>query len=491
MRPLVISLGAALLLLVICRLILKDWRRAALLVSFWLILFFTYGHLYQVLKSTAFQGFSLGRHRYLLVIYLGLLGAGTWWIVRKVRDLSLATQALNIISLLLLVYPTYQVTSFYLNASTEQKHAERLPEASVALADPPSTDLPDVYYIILDGYTRGDALQRDLGYDNSAFLNELRKLGFYVAGCSRSNYSYTVGSLTSALNMDYLPALEAQLEANGMDPKDLWVLLKQSLVRRTLEAMGYQTVAFETGYEWSRLADADIYLGLAKESYAMQRLNPFEAMLVKSSLILPLADARYLNLKRRFEDVNFPYQDHINGQLFILGEIPKIARTPDPTFAFIHVLIPHVPYVFGPDGEILADPGYYGGRKSAPINREYERKGYTGEVTFINARILEDIKAILEESDTPPVIIIQGDHGLRKDNRMLILNAYHLPGEGEETLYPSISPVNSFRVVFDEVFGTSYGLLPDVSYPRGGDYNTPADTPVEEKAPECLEAVSQ
>jgi len=116
MRPLVISLGAALLLLVICRLILKDWRRAALLVSFWLILFFTYGHLYQVLKSTAFQGFSLGRHRYLLVIYLGLLGAGTWWIVRKVRDLSLATQALNIISLLLLVYPTYQVTSFYLNA---------------------------------------------------------------------------------------------------------------------------------------------------------------------------------------------------------------------------------------------------------------------------------------------------------------------------------------------------------------------------------------
>jgi hypothetical protein len=44
---------------------------------------------------------------------------------------------------------------------------------------------------------------------------------------------------------------------------------------------------------------------------------------------------------------------------------------------------------------------------------------------------------------------------------MAILNAYRLPGDGVEKIYPSITPVNSFRVVFDTYFGTSLGLLED------------------------------
>ena len=68
-------------------------------------------------------------------------------------------------------------------------------------------DLPDVYFIVLDTYTRGDALIRDFGYDNSAFLEELRSMEFYIADCSRSNYEKTQGSLIATLNLNYLPAL--------------------------------------------------------------------------------------------------------------------------------------------------------------------------------------------------------------------------------------------------------------------------------------------
>jgi len=48
---------------------------------------------------------------------------------------------------------------------------------------------------------------------------------------------------------------------------------------------------------------------------------------------------------------------------------------------------------------------------------------------------------------------------------MPILNAYALPGvDPAQALYPSISPVNSFRVVLNRYFGTDLPLLEDRSY---------------------------
>jgi hypothetical protein len=48
--------------------------------------------------------------------------------------------------------------------------------------------------------------------------------------------------------------------------------------------------------------------------------------------------------------------------------------------------------------------------------------------------------------------------------RTPILNAYYLPEGGERLLYPSISPVNSFRVVLNAYFGAELPLLPDNTY---------------------------
>jgi len=45
-----------------------------------------------------------------------------------------------------------------------------------------------------------------------------------------------------------------------------------------------------------------------------------------------------------------------------------------------------------------------------------------------------------------------------------ILNAYHLPGDGNSQLYDSISPVNTFRVIFNQYFGADLKLLEDRSY---------------------------
>jgi hypothetical protein len=45
-----------------------------------------------------------------------------------------------------------------------------------------------------------------------------------------------------------------------------------------------------------------------------------------------------------------------------------------------------------------------------------------------------------------------------------ILNAYSFPGIDASILYPSITPVNSFRQVFNLYFDADLELLPDRNY---------------------------
>jgi hypothetical protein len=97
-------------------------------------------------------------------------------------------------------------------------------------------------------------------------------------------------------------------------------------------------------------------------------------------------------------------------------------------------------------------------------------------VIYVNRLLTEAIDRILELSDTPPVIILQGDHGpgahldweipsdLVVRERYSILNAYLVPEETRSLLYPEITPVNSFRALFDGTFGADLPLLEDRVY---------------------------
>jgi hypothetical protein len=141
--------------------------------------------------------------------------------------------------------------------------------------------------------------------------------------------------------------------------------------------------------------------------------------------------------------------------------VPAIAG---PKFTYVHLFIPHYPYVFGPDGELMTDPGYYSDDRGSAINSTYEKKGYVNQVQYIDKRIVPILQTIIKASKNPPIIILMGDHGLDGPNRQTNLLAYYLPGDGNAKLYPTITPVNSFRLIFTEYFGAKYPLLPDQTY---------------------------
>lgn len=461
-RPLLVSLAGAALLYALLGVWLKDWHKAALLTTLFSLLFFSYGQVYRLLEGRSVFGFWPGRHRYLAPLYLAVLASGAWLILSRLRRVAALTPFFNIAAMAALLLPLLQVGSFGVTSALADRQVRAAPGE---LSIDQEAELPDIYYIILDTYTRGDILATDYGFDNQPFLNELREMGFYVAACSMSNYASTELSLSTSLNMDYLEKLASEFERPEMLANNAQTsmpqLMRHSRVRSALEKIGYQTVAFETGYSWSSISDAASYLSPGGRDAPPGGLRLFELMLLENTAALPALDAFPSLLGDQAVGAYPYYNEHIERELFKLQELPEIPGLISPKFVFAHILIPHGPMVFAPDGAIRTDERFYQNEGQA-VNEEFEREGYVGQTEYINSRIAPILQEIIARSATPPVIILQGDHGLGK---MGILNAYYLPEvDAEAALYPSISPVNTFRVVFNAYFGTNYPLLEDKSF---------------------------
>lgn len=449
LRPLLVSLIATLLLFLVLRLLFRDWYKAALGTTILLLLFFSYGHIYNYLKAINIAGIILGRHRLMAPLWAGLGIISLWWIGKKVRDARFLVPTLNLVSVFLLIYPMLQISSYvWSEANTRNQTQQAIVSSNSKL---PAGYAPDIYYIILDAYGRDDLLRDVFKYDNTPFLSDLEAMGFYVARCSQSNYAQTMLSLTSSLNMNYLDNLSDALTANTDNRAPLRAIGKYNEVRKFLDSIGYNTVSFATNFPVSEWDDADYFL-----APTLGGMNDFELMVMQTSA------------GRFFMDSFFEPPEKKSAEwyrlrtLFVLDQLKtKVQQIPGPKFVFAHLVIPHHPFVFGPNGEEI---NYI--NQSVPDFPDYV-VGYSNHVTFINKQIEEVVKTILAVSENPPVIVIQGDHGPApfdvNENRMYILNVYYLPGE-PQGLYEKISPVNTFRLILNNYFGQKFEMLDDISF---------------------------
>jgi hypothetical protein len=450
-RPLWIAVLCSCILLGLLRILFSNWHQAAFSTAAFILLFFLYGHVYNDVKTLNLWGIALGRHRLLLVVWGALALAALWVSFRKRSALANQVGTFNFVTVALLIFPLFTIVSHRL--SVRQMDSPTV-ESVQKLAVSADQSLPDVYYIILDSYTRSDVLQEVYGYDNSKFLNELEQMGFYVAECSASNYMWTRLSMSSALNMGYLQENPAYLAASDHDliTEDL---IKHSEVRRTFESLGYQTVAFATGFPFNEVTDADLFL---EPPTSIESSRGFEALLVQTTLLRVLQDFGYIQTNQT------AFAEFRDRTRFALGEFDDLATMGGPKFVYIHIITPHPPFVFGPNGEAV-DPKDFVSTEGQYTTETYF-DGYIDQVEFISTEISRSIQKLLNESPTPPIIILQGDHGPWKqegENRFSILNAYYLPGH-EDVIDPGISPVNSFRIIFNEYFDAQYPMLEDLSY---------------------------
>jgi len=436
LRPLVVSMLIALLLFWVLRPATNHAHASALIVFTILFAFYYYGHVRNLLYSNGI----LIRPAALAIIWLAVTGLAIAYMARHAPAWKTDVMApvMNLIVIVLLLFPLLRLVVYVAAraAPLDRKTAD------VVHVQPDATS-PDIYYIILDAYTRSDVMQEDYGYDNSAFITSLQDMGFYVAECGQSNYDTTSLSLSSTLNMDYLQNISDVYQPDELDLLHAFKALDSNTVRNTLTAAGYKTVAFASGFYWIEWRDADHFI-----SPSGNGLTEFEIVVLFSTYARILDDFGIINL----DDIHAGH--YRERTRLVLNSFDALLDIPSPKFVFIHIIAPHEPYGFDENGNPVA-----------PDKVDY-LTGYPAQAKFISTAILPQLQKLIHGSKTPPVIIVQGDHGRLGEDPvplMKILNAYYLPGH-TDALYPSISPVNTFRVVFNSYFGTDFPLLEDISY---------------------------
>ena len=448
----------------------RRWDKAACFTSLIVFTFLGYARIF----------YSPGKLDSLvkLVIWLGLLVLVAYFLRRSRRDLQQLTSFLNVVSLawvIVIITTGLYAVLVYSRETTarantysfawQQEMTESLVSAEPSVSEP----LPDIYYIILDGYGRADVLQEMYNFDNSAFKEFLKQTGFYVADRSISNYGQTALSNASALNFVYLDDLAQQMTAESGNRLPLDTMIKSNHVMQFLRQRGYRIATFPAGYSFT-----DISTNIDQRMEPSGSLTALQLELLK---LTPLPSLSRLLSNYSLVDV------HRERILYALEHLSEATTVDAPTFVFAHVLAPHPPFVFGANGEPTAsDPlavPLDGSWFTARYGREAYLEGYRAQVTFVTDRLRVTLNQILAAARRPTIIVIQGDHGpgsmvdwenpqnTNFRERMSILNAYYFPDHNYASLYPSISPVNTFRVILRDYFGVNLPLLKDRSFFSG------------------------
>ena len=449
-RPLIVSCLTAGVLFWFFWLIHRDTHRAAFIVAAWLLLFFSYGQVLDVIS----QKWNIP-HFSVWVLAIWFLLAELALFLGSVRTLYAAAiaPALNIVSLGLVFYPLILVAAW--SSAKPVQSSSEIAETEDGFSIPAGETPPDIYYIMPEDYGRVDQLQRWAGINTAPFQQFLKDKGFYVADCSQSNYVTSELSLGSTFNMDYLQNLGSGFRADNQDHNILYNLIRYNTIETDLKQLGYKTVAFATGFSWSELTNSDVYI--AQSPYWFS-LTSFENQLLLTTPLRHLEEMGVINplgiAANRFRE----------RTSLVYNSVSSLVSMSGPKFVFMHIINPHPPFVFAADGSsidatsLMDKNGYY--------SKENFLQGYRDQIPYTDLELEKTISTLISQSTRPLVIILQTDTGPLFTNgpdQFTILNAYYMPGHSSQ-LYPGISPVNTFRVLLNAYFGGHIPLLNDQSY---------------------------
>ena len=468
--PLAVSLAGAVLLWALLTLLLRDGRKAGLAIVLFLLFFFTYGRLYQGLED---WGVLVPGHTYLLPGILLLWGYSVYFISRVKGDFRTTTTIINIIAAVLIII---NLTNILIYEITKPKFTDNQPaKATSAAGTVPgaSQSLPDIYLIILDEYAHPDTMKGWYDYDSSKFIKSLEGKGFFIAKESKTRSPQTPETIAQVVNMEYLTRGwywdETKRAFNKVAPDTgtgysetvAWSDLTywkyaHNKVAELLRTKGYKYVYFGNWLvngKWASYVKdyADLYFNYS-ETADTAWVSEFQDSLGNTTMLRPF----YSHL------VGSQYESYYKrSTLSTLAHLKEMPAAESPKFVFAHLMCPHEPFTLNAKGEAVALLNYQNYK---------DKRFYLGQYIFISEELEKIADSLLAKSKIPPIIIIQSDHGLRphhpgivigKDEWRKILNAMYLPGMDKTAVHDSISPVNTFRLVFNQYFNTDYELLPD------------------------------
>ena len=448
--------------MVVLRLALRDWHRSGLMTVVVLVTFFGYGHIAHAVDDRVDE-------RVFFATAVVVAGALIALVARAAGTAPRWTRFLNLVSVVLLTLSVGSMMSNRLDsllraqpseAATNELVAHLLPDGIPEVNSP----RPDIYYIILDEYTRDDALGE---FDNSEFIGELENRGFFVASQATSNYNSSIESIPSSLNLSYLDDLG---QRSPESDADLVGLVHYNALAAILKHIGYAYVHLESGHavtDEAPLADQFVAFmrsgtqvrvdGRKSGSSDVEIVSrEFTCELARTTLLWPAFNRCFL----AEDDTIFEWWSPIRAlRMFEFLSSPIDVR--GPVFVFAHIVKPHPPATFDRYGNYVSGNSVYD--EFDDRHDPSVPSAYIGQLIYVNSLVLDMIDSIIRNSETEPIIVLAGDHGRHHDRHYghFVLAAFHLPAGGNAAVYPSISSVNHFRVILNYYFGLGVTLVDD------------------------------
>lgn len=358
-------------------------------------------------------------------------------------------------------------------AIAESANAVVLPDARDRVAG----DLPDIVHIVLDGYSRADVLQETYGYDNTPFLDALRRRGFRISDQAQTPYNQTLFAMSSIFSLAPVNDLMATPIGDHSKNEMRRVLarsVRQGMVTNALRRLGYELFSAPSTYLPLQLPDI---VGTDGGTHPANRLQMPGSYIFSHDLLSQSPVLRFLLkplIGARFD------APAINFRL--LNDLPNRRLSPRqdrPRFVYQHILAPHPPFNIAADGSARTVVGLHEGLSDGShlifddnAKRARYREGYIEKLKYVNDAVLTHIDRLKETLPGPLIIILHGDHGGgmyfdQDDKAKTCVNERFSPlfaifATDKSVLSeftPDFNIVNTYRAIFRAVLKSD---LPDV-----------------------------
>ncbi len=265
-------------------------------------------------------------------------------------------------------------------------------DADSALRTLDVTRRPDVFLVILDAYAGDSLLTADYGLNRVPFRQALDSLGFSPVPRYTSNYAHTFVSVSSLLNFAHVAGVDAEPTGRTRNSDLLHRLISDNRTVRLFRAAGYD-IHWVPGPLFAPRtlppAGAVIHRGSS---------GPFQRWWMYSSLVTTWLERVWV------PGVLWAAPGHTLNLAPAVGRglavLPALASDGRPSFALIHVMATHFPYMYGPDCGV--DP--------VAASKLPRRDAYATAVTCLDAQLLPVLREVVATRGDSVVMLLVGDH---------------------------------------------------------------------------------